>query len=153
MLDGIKTWLEGLFRPVFRVTEGGSTYIARTPTVWDCTGTHSYFTGTISLPAATGYYSGKWLIRGDPIVITGAKISGSIADMGSIWAMCDIGDDAIFIRTDDTVTLAGTTSTDAFTTAPGPLYLHTGEGFRVTAYTNNAAARTLYFTIRYREVR
>lgn len=35
MFEALKTWIEGLFRPVFRVDSQGSQYIQANPTIWD----------------------------------------------------------------------------------------------------------------------
>lgn len=148
----IKTWVEGLFRPVFRVDSTGRTYINRTPTVWDLGHTALFRKETIACPAVIGPYSTAWFINPRDIIVTHARIwATSQATIQDVYGRVEIGSDTAFVATDSNPAVSQENTVDCMS-FQNPIYIKAGEGFRVTAMCTTAALRTVFAVIRYYEV-
>lgn len=150
MFDSLRTWLEGLFRPVFRY-EGTQTYIARTPTINDLerfrTPLYHQFAQITVAGNTIGYTATVRPNPGEYWVIT--DISHN-KDAGHSWFRITEG--SRIINGHNVALTAGTGHGSAIYGAlrsPIPLVVAPSETLSCGFYNTGVNPDTIIFTVRY----
>jgi len=153
MFDGIRQWLEGLFRPVIRVIEGHS-YIARTPTIFDYRQWNApqYVKGSVVVGAANGIYLGEWHTFAYDCLLLGGTVDVGISTRS---ATHDIGTTDSYVRSVfSTVAGAASGTTPIFPSAETlSRVIKRGEGVRIAVQNNSGVGATSVYTLRIVELK
>jgi len=156
MLTGLKEWIEGLFRPIFRVTTDGQTYIDRTPTAQDIGIYKNIRMGRseiITLPNLTTTYSAFLNNTTDEYWLF-THMSCITANVVQSWY--ELNDTATSVYGHNVAGTASIGQQSCIYGAVGagmPIVVRPGERVRWGFYNAVGAPVTVYVTYRYAQVR